>query len=529
MSKVIDGSSTRRDFLKFLASSALALSGVELAKTYLSDGSNVGSAAYGKGSYKLDPWTGDDFRFGHLLRDGKIPKFKCASESKVDTVIVGGGMAGLTCAFNLKDQSFLLLDQFDDLGGQSRCGTYNGMDFSYGPAYMADPEGAIADVLAYANVTPAKLEESKNSFYWDNKWYRGVEGLSNSKFQGQLDMIKKDVTKVLANRKGDVVEWFNEDPDAKKLDSVTLGSYLQSYDKEFVGMLDNFCMSALCVGADKTSALSGFVLIEDLYHTSYVAPGGNPGIAKALAKKLVADRPDSFKRGVFVWSIELKDNGATIIYGDRKGRQHKVECKHVAMAIPHMVSARITKNMSNEIKGKLLQYKYGSYLVANMCLRKRIFDGSYDNWLPTPHKVADVITAETPYKVNGGYKEEMGQILTVYVPYEPNSIGRGLLFQGDRKKLSTDVLKEMEGFIPDLVPNLDRVVLSRWGHALAVTVPKFFENNAYLMQNDSDVFSFAHSSTQGIPCIEGAAEAGKRAAQKARKVKAQSKVLYSIV
>ena len=118
MPKVIDGNSSRRDFLKFLASSTMALSGVELAKTYLSDPSING--AYAKGGYKLDPWTGDDFTFGHLLRDGKVPKFKCQSKTKVDTVIVGGGMAGLACAYNLKDQSYLLLDQYDNLGGQSR-------------------------------------------------------------------------------------------------------------------------------------------------------------------------------------------------------------------------------------------------------------------------------------------------------------------------------------------------------------------------------------------------------------------------
>lgn len=527
MPKIIDGNSSRRDFLKFLASSTLALSGVELAKTYLSE-FDQSSSVYAKGGYKLDPWTGDDFTFGHLLRDGKVPKFKCQSKTKVDTVIVGGGMAGLSCAYNLKDQNFLLLDQYDNLGGQSRLGTYNGMDFSYGPAYMSEPEGDMAELLQYADLKPAKLEASKNSFYWAGKWHHGVEGLNDAKLQSQLDQIRADTKKILFNKKNDGAEWFAEDPDARALDQVSLASYLKSYDKDFINLLDNFCKSALCVGTEKTSALSGFVLLEDLYHTSYVAPGGNPGVAKALAQKLLAARPDSYKRGVFVWSIELKDDGAKIIYGDKKGHHHEVECKHVAIAIPHMVTARVTKNMNNDLRARLLQYKYGSYLVANLCLKKPVFDGSYDNWISSTKMVADIITAESPYKVLGTYKPEMGQVLTVYMPFEPNSIGRGLLFQGDRKKLASDTLSEVVSLSSDIMSSLDRVVLSRWGHALAVTAPKMYENNAYLLQNDNSVFSFAHSSVQGIPCIEGAVEAGKRAAMKALKKKAQSKVLFSI-
>ena len=94
----------------------------------------------------------------------------------MDFVIVGGGMAGLASAYYLRDHNFLLLEQYDTLGGQSRGSSYHGLAYSYGAAYFNNSEGLMDDILSDLKLKPARLDPRKNSWRWENSWLPGLEG-----------------------------------------------------------------------------------------------------------------------------------------------------------------------------------------------------------------------------------------------------------------------------------------------------------------------------------------------------------------
>src|SRR5271169_5623852 len=94
----------------------------------------------------------------------------------------------------------------------------------------------------------------------------------------------------------------------------TFASFLQGYDPRFVSLMDSFCKSNCSAGSQQISALTGVLLAQDLVAPAYVFDGGNPAIARALAKKIREGGADRAKTGTFVWNVELQNDGATVTY-----------------------------------------------------------------------------------------------------------------------------------------------------------------------------------------------------------------------
>lgn len=515
--------STRRDFLKLLA--AAACSG------YLLDATTSGAQA-GSKRYTLSNWTGDDFDRGHRLRDGKLPKIPATADKKVDFVIVGGGLAGLASAHYLANHDYLLLEQYDELGGHCRGGSHNGIDYSWASAYFASDKGDLGKLVAELGLKPLALPERKNSWYWGDAWLKGYQGEQGSTAGADLfsafSKLRSDYKSFWGEWDGLYSQELLDSPELMKLDDVTLGSGLSGYESKFLAMMDSFLKSALCENVARTSLLSGLSTLEDIFEPTYVLEGGNPSIAKALVPRLRQSHPNGCQTGTFVWSIQQKADGASVVYSTKDGAVHRVDCKHVIVAIPHLLAARVMQNLSDKAKATMFRFRYGSYLVANILTTKKLFDGEYDNFLAAPFAISDVTRAEIPYVMAGHYKEQMGSVLTIYQPYEPGTEGRTVLLQGDRKKIAARVMSDLEKVVPNLQGNVEKVVLSRWGHAMAVTRPKYFTYLAELHRLETEAFSLAHSSAHGLPGVEAAVAGAIYATRKATGQKVPKAKMYSI-
>lgn len=515
---------TRRDFIKQTVSLLTLLAGGSLMETGLQ------LPAAGKGSFKIGDWTGDDFTIGHRLRDGKLPKLPKSPERTVDFVIVGGGIAGLTSAYHLRSSNILLLDQYDQFGGHARGGSHNGIGYSYGAAYIALDEGAVGELLDELNLEPIKLTESKNTWYQNGEWLRGMSGNDGMRLFQDMKKLKEEFKHFWGTWDGVYSRQLADSDKLMQLDTIPLDGYLKGYDQGSLALMDSVLKSGVNGGMSSLSALAGLSTLEDIFAPTYVLPGGNPTFARELAKKVQKDNADCLKSGAFVWSIQLRENGASVTYGLRDGSLHMVDCRHVIVAIPHMVAVRVMKGLNDKAKATLFRFRYGSYLVANVLLKKRVFDGAYDNWLATPFEISDITVAETPYMMAGSYKENMGSVLTIYTPYDAGSPGRTLLFQGDKRKFAGSIMAELEKVIANLDGNIEEIVLTRWGHSMAVARPQYIKYLVELHGFENDAFSFAHSSAHGLPGIEAATAGGKFAAQRARKTRstAEEERLHSI-
>jgi len=510
----------RREFL-------LRLSGM-LSAAYILDGVDTTGKTLAKGSpeYEISPWTGDDFTLGHRMRSGDGPTLPKHVHAKVDFVIVGGGMAGLASAYRLRNENFLLLEQYDDLGGTSRGGQSNGLFYSIGAAYYSQEDGPVAELVDKFGLKPAVLGPDKNSFYFGKSWINGVDGSDGNILYRNFKRLKKDLSAVMATINDEEPSVPVQNAEMLKLDKVNFAGLLTAYDPEFRQFVDRILMSSACADSQRTNALAGSILANDFFNNSYVLPGGNPALARALAANIPSQ--ERLRKGSFVWAVEIKEDGASVVYSDRTGRMQRVDCKHVILATLPMVTGRILSGMKNEAKAPLFWFRYGSYLVANVICKHRVFKGSYDNFVSPPFEFADMTVAETPYLKNGSYKSSMGSVLTVYQPWQPGTMGRAVLQEGNRQKLSSDIVKALEGLVPDLTGNINRIVLTRWGHAINIAQLGYYERISKINNTFGDSYTLSHSSLQGIQCLESAILAGNLAADRALKRHASAKGAKSV-
>ncbi len=100
-------SQTRRDFIKFAVAGSVA------------SGCPIDRALFAEPEAKppVPIVEGDHFKIVHELRDGhSFPKPE--SSKKVDVLIIGGGVAGLSAAYFLRGKDWLLLEKEEHFGGQ---------------------------------------------------------------------------------------------------------------------------------------------------------------------------------------------------------------------------------------------------------------------------------------------------------------------------------------------------------------------------------------------------------------------------
>lgn len=472
-------------------------------------------------SYKVGPWVGDDYTMGHKLRGGEFPKFPDKAEKQVDFVIVGGGVAGLTAAYELKDHDFLLLEQYGETGGNSRGSSYHGIDYSYGAAYVGPIDGIYGQLYSDLGLDPITLPPERNEFYFNGQWYVSAQGDTSKPIYAEFNKLLEEAKPIWKNIPLDPDPAKMSTGDLQKLDATPFAPVLQAYSKDFRAVLDSFCRSSFGGGLDQLSALAGYSIIQDLVIPTHVFKGGNPAIARGLANRINTAGSQRCLKNAFVWRIEIKENGASVIYSLADGSVHKVDCKHVVVATPPLVSSRQMVHIPDQLKAYLFNFKYCSYLVANVLMKEKLFKGKYDCFVGQPYSFADITVAETPYMMTNSYKPEMGSVLTIYQPYPNGAEGRALLLMADREKFADSFVQQMGKLVPDFSKGVDEVILSRWGHAFAIVGPNYFANLAKIHAAQThDHYTLAHSTIFGWPAAESAIRAGVTAADRAKKLAA---------
>lgn len=524
---------SRRELLSKAAQLIATASGVYLveqegvAAAPLSQ-SNQGKSGRKGAGYEIAPWTGDDFTLGHRLRGKQFPKFPDAPDSQVDFVIVGGGIAGLAAAQRLQHDNYLLLEQYDELGGQARGASFQGLDYSYGSGVIADTRGQLGELLACANLKPTRLARTDVSWLWDSHWMRGVAGQQNNKLYADFDRFIKEAQPVWRICPVDFIANSLTDTRLMALDRRAFSSHLTSYSSEFVALINSYLKTYLGAGAESVSALAGLAVLKSLVEPGYALAGGNSTLTKALSRQILQQNKDRIVTHAFVWSVEVGEQYSLVTYSQGNGDCRKVRCKHVIVTTPNLVSARLFKNMSDACRAQLLGYRYCSYLVATLFLKQRIMPPGYAHYVQSPLSFTELACVDTPYQLTGQHKTSGGSALTVYQPYEPGSNGRALLLAGDREAFASSIVAEVNKLTNQLKKQLTHVVLTRWGHALAIAGPGYFAKLNKLQSLAETSYSLAHSSNKGLPRLESAVAAGFEAANKALKVKQISGRIYSL-
>lgn len=504
---------SRRDFLR-----TVALAGGWLAYRGLLP--NTAQAA-GK-PFPAGEWGGNLPTFCHdIVRDeGAIPVV--APSRKVDVCIVGGGLAGLTAAYKLRDANILLLEHQDRIGGHAVRDRWENIWYSGAAAYFVEPEEPLDAFYEELKLPMKKIHEPADSaiLNWNpvtDTWGAGLAKLPYpQRVRDEFARAKKILVEMSESDDYPLMPIADTTEASKAFDKVSFADWMmkeQKFHPAVKAYVDLYCRSAF--GAPSSSSLSAFAGLNfylSEFVDRYTFPGGNAQCAETLRDRIDEAGANRILSGAAVVQVEQSATGAKVTYFDRNGRPAAVEAKTVIMAAPKYVTRRIVRGLPADQDSAMGELKYGSYLVANVLCSSPITQGSYDTWVDTA-PFTDVIVADWVTRTPGE-KRSGKQVLTVYHPLGYN---HALLLSDASYDLYRDAIVEHLGlFWPGAEAKVEDVKLYRWGHALCHAPAGWYVNRSEIASRTFGRVVFGHSDNQGLPAFESALQEGMTAAENAR-------------
>ncbi|PGG94075.1 monoamine oxidase [Bacillus toyonensis] len=265
-----------------------------------------------------------------------------ASSPKI--VIVGGGLAGLTCAYRLKQAGYTakIYEASKRVGG--RCHTRRG-DFAdeqiveRGGEYIDQWQVSIQKLaselgLQFDNLTAAEVPGTEQFLYFNGAPYSFAELVTD--FGQVFDQIQADA---LAAGFPTLYNHYTER--GFELDHMSISDYISTYvpggiTSRFGKYLDILFNNFLSSESSDTSSLYlvyalSFGLIE--FGEQLHVHGGNDQIPKRLKKRLHGQIVTETR----LIAIKEKENGAYILTFQKDDDIFNVEADHVVMAIPFTI------------------------------------------------------------------------------------------------------------------------------------------------------------------------------------------------
>ena len=460
-------------------------------------------------------FTGIDPTRGHSLRDALRAGKPWPAPSKTvrtDVVIAGGGVAGLAAARALRQQGiedFALLELEDAVGGNSRSGMLGGMACPLGAHYLPVPgpdAPEVQDLLEELGVRQrvagrwqyderSLCHSPQERLFFQGQWQEGLLPLQGvdaatlaqyRQFAALVEQARSSAPWRLPLQNKPLA------PVQSALVAITFAAYLAQNglnDPHLLWYLDYCCRDDYGAGPDTVSAWAGLHYFASR-HGFYVPgqdsadpseregvltwPEGNAWLTRHLAAPLgtrmhtgrVVVRIANTRQGVEVDALDMASQTL-----------ERWVARRAVVALPLFVAARVVQNPPEFLRQAAQATVYAPWLVTNLHLTEPLADrpGAAPAWDNVLYGSASL-----------GYVDAMHQSLqtvpgpTVLTHYR--ALGQGPVAQqtASRQQLlerpwtvwRDEILSELAAAHPDLVAKTRHMALTRYGHAMAVPVPR---------------------------------------------------------
>jgi monoamine oxidase len=471
-------SHSRRDFVKFVVAGSLA-SGCPIDKALVADPDTKAPSANVEGEH---------FAICHQVRDGHTFA-KPDATKKVDIVIVGGGMAGLSAAYFLRGKDWILLEKEEHFGGNAYQEEFAGQPYSTAAAY--DFRGSDSDQLAKEiglNLLPVDMPDPTidNGVYTPDTWRSGLSHLPYSK--DAVASFKKFASDIMK---------MDPHKEMLELDSKPFAEITGSYAPEVTKWWDAYGLSNWGAVTEDTTAFIGVsdaqYLIQGEDNTRVILPGGLGCISHKLVEVMLPKYGERMLGGATVISVVPEGNEVRVTYL-KEGKLTTVAAKVALMCSPKFITSRIVVGLPNDQKQAMRRMRYAPVPMINMIFDKRIYDKGYDNWCPG-NSFTDFIVADWTIRNQPSYKPKY-EILTFYSTLR-DSERSTLLEEADCKEFAAKVLKDFQKVLPEFHVDPIEIRLYRRGHAMMMAVPGQYTQNRMIASRPMDRVFFGNSDSGG--------------------------------
>lgn len=519
----------------------------------------------------LDAWawpqatpafTGDDFELAHrlLMRPDDVlaqgtPQLH---PEAFDVLVIGGGIAGLTAAYRLRNRRVLVLERDAEVGGVSKSANWQGIEYALGAAYILDPDPDSEDAnekRGFQLLEELGLRKRDEDLTSDRSLQRRLSGDANHCVFSRIRVVPEPEVYTRLNRRffEAVLDSDNypsvpatDDALVQTLDRVSFKAFLRdaALQRKVYGRttgvisrigweaIEYYCWGAFGTTAAETSAYHGLNFFAAEFGDLLVYPGGNAFIAKRLAERIRRDNPQALHTGAWTLRVERQEDGFAATTWEN-GALHRYRARSVVFAAPLFLAPTVIPSLPEPQRKAIASLDYRSYVVGNVLLRRpadRIFanpsfrngyeltrvhgidvDAQPAQQISTSKVYSDCILAD--FAIG---RHPTHSVLTVYRPY-PYASGRPDLMAASYADMEAEVRREVvAGFGPHglRAADIEGVQLCRWGHPMIVSRPGQLADGTLraAVRSQSGLY-FAHTDVMGAPAYENALAAAFEAAE----------------
>ena len=532
---------TRRELLCSLLGVPLAAAGCNFSPSVeLPDGEIVG----------IDP------NRGHRLRDrdpSRIVPSADAWQSK-SVVIVGGGIAGLSAAWRLRQagvDDFVLLELESAVGGTARSGQSPLTPYPWGAHYLPAPSRdnpallKLLDEMDLIEGSDAAGEpifaeqhlcrDPQERLFYKGRWYEGLylyAGASSDDL-AQFAQFRQQMSALAATRDAHGRRAFalpmagsSDDSETTALDRISMDDWLVAQgftSPRLKWLVDYSCRDDYGLHSAQTSAWAGI-----FYFASRSAAGddsderplltwpeGNGRIVKHLRRLSGPQlQCDLTVAEVAPRQVDGREQVDVVALDAAGAAARGFHARQVIFAAPQFLRKHILRD--DPAVAATGAFQYGSWLVANLHLTGRPQGAGYplawDNVFYDSPSLGYVVATHQR-------GPEMGPtVLTYYYPFcgvDPTAAHRQL-FELDWPLCAELVLADVSRVHPEIRSLTKRLDVMRWGHAMIQPRPGFIwgADRRSAIESQRGVH-FANTDLSGLALFEEAFYRGIRAAEAA--------------
>jgi hypothetical protein len=493
--------------------------------------------------------VGPQFKIGHLLRLGAFNRPK-QTETR-ETVIIGGGIAGLAAGWRLQKnnfEDFTILELESAVGGNSSSSKNSTSAYPWGAHYVPLPSSDATYVhLLFEELGIIKkydgqglpvfdefavVSDPHERLYIHGRWQEGVLpdsglGVANSEDFKKFKKIMAEFATALGKDGKPAftipLEKSSTDPKFTRLDQISFKDFLDSKNlsSKYLRWYANYCCrDDFGLTYDQTSAWAGIHYfasrtgkgsgLEDGSLLTW--PEGNGHIVNALKEKLSG----KIRTNSLVSSVsKLKDGRYSVVYSNPvTGGSKRIISNSVIYSAPRFTAPYVIDELNKKKPSYLKSFQYAPWMVANITLSKRPASMGtlcWDNVNFYGKSLGYVNANHQSLESHPG-----ATVLTFYLPLTELSPikERQRAMVKTHAEWSQLVVNEMKIMHPDIAPLIENIDINLWGHGMiAPQVGFIWGKDRQQALNPIGGIFFAHSDMSGLSLFEEAFYRGVVAAE----------------
>lgn len=398
-----------------------------------------------------------------------------------EVIVVGGGIAGLSAAWRLRNRDLMLLEAESRFGGRVRSERRGSYWLNWGGHVYAGKNSATGDLLQSVGVEAAPVPGTLAGLAMNGKLL--LEGRVETyplrvpmSWDARRALLKPGVKirkavakygKVVA-RRPDEGYWAQQQRVYNFMNNRSFRDFVGELPED-ADALFRPTVSRSAGDPDQIAAGAGVGYFNLVWSkgdgeglTRYIVGG-----ASTLTDTIAAALGDRCHTGATVREVVQGEKSVIVRY-QKDGADHEEEARYVVMATQAPITREVAKDLDPEMREALYRIQYGPYVSAAFLTHesgRQVWDKAYA--IATPKRSFNVVFNMSNMVRAGESVRERG---SSFMTFSPASFARDLENKTDAEVIET-YLKDLDEIFPGFSRLVAEAHVQRWKLGLPFCFP----------------------------------------------------------